>query len=451
MNNKKTAIGSTLTLTCTDTTILSSGVARIDGAVVFTDGAVEGDTVLVTITDVKKNFAKAKLSELISQSKYRRIPDCPVFEKCGGCSFRHIDYEYEKQVKKRAVEAAFRRASLSAVPVRDIISAGCDRYRNKAVLHYDSDGSLGYYEASSKSSVFPIDYDCKLHPEFYAKILAFVFDFFADKPQKPTYIYIRSSKDKSVVTVGTENGRITDELKAFASAISHEDFSPDGIFAGSGNSPEDGELRYIYGNRSLCFEFCGLSVNVSPSSFFQVNLKAAEMLAYKVIEYAKPQRGDLIADLYCGTGILGMAIAKNTPDAKIIGVEINDDAVKNAKENAVVNGLHNISFFTGDSKDFASHLGNGSLAVAVIDPPRKGCSPETLEELVRLSPERIVYVSCNPATLARDLSVLAASGYSALEATPVDMFPKTGHVETVVLLSKLPRVLNRIDTDPENV
>ena len=209
-----------------------------------------------------------------------------------------------------------------------------------------------------------------------------------------------------------------------------------GVLTKSGEHPEDGtDPELILGKDHIEEDFLGLKLKVSPSSFFQVNHDVAEKLCAKVAEFALSGEGSFGADLYCGTGIIGMTVAALHPESFVTGVEINEAAVLDAKENAKRNGLSNIGFFRGDSADFAKST-YGSIDFITIDPPRAGCSEKMIKELLRIKPQRLVYVSCDPQTLSRDLKKLTETKYEITEVCAADLFPRTKHVETVVLLTR---------------
>ncbi len=425
--------GDRLTLDFTDTTILGAGVAKHGGAVIFADGAVSGDTAEVAVTETKKNYYHAEVASLVTPSCHRISPDCPVYGSCGGCSFRHISYEYEAELKRRAVEGALRRSGITGVPVDRIITGASDRYRNKAVLHY-ADGKPGYYAEATHNTVMPEDSDCKLHPEYFKDVIGFTDAFFAAAGSKPAYLYIRSSEATGtfVVTVGGSALSVSD-AKAYAEEARAKFPALTGVFCSESDSADSGDMRCISGEAYLTDVFLGLDMRVSPAAFYQVNHDVAERLVATACELADLKSGETAVDLYCGTGVFGLSLAKSAPGARVIGVEINEAAVENARECARRGGIDNIKFYFGDSADFAEHIG-GSVDCAVIDPPRKGCSPKAIGELVRMAPKRIVYVSCNPATLARDLVKLTEAGYGIKEITAADLFPRTGHCESVCLL-----------------
>lgn len=415
--------------------LLGNGITKQDGCVVFCLGAVDGDSVTAEITQVRKNFKIAEIRSMDKESEFRCEADCSVYGECGGCVFRHITYAHELEVKKSSVENALRRGGVGQVKVDRIISADAEGYRNKIVLHFAENGILGYMNEGTHKIV-PVS-SCKLCPSKFLEIASFAADYFADKAKSLTYFYIRGNHDNSEMTVviGCKKGEDV-ELTEFADCLFGKYPEIVGVMRGEGNHPEENnDFKIIRGDNFVASLFCGLEVKVSAASFFQVNYKAAELLAETVADFASPENGEYGADLYCGTGILGLACAAKYSGAFITGVEINEKAVADAKENAQNNGLFNIGYYGGDSADFVKGA-YGAIDFAIIDPPRAGCSDKMIKELVRLKPKRIVAVSCSPDTLGRDLKKLTDSGYSIEKVVVCDLFPRTKHVETVCLLLK---------------
>ena len=415
--------------------LLGNGITKQDGCVVFCLGAVDGDSVTAEITQVKKNFKIAEIKSIDKKSEFRCDADCELYGECGGCVLRHITYEHELEVKKSSVENALRRGGVGEVKVEGILSADAEEYRNKIVLHFAEDGSLGYMNEGTHK-IIPVT-SCKLCPAKYIEIASFASDYLVDIASNLTYFYIRGNHDNSEITVvvGYKKGSKVD-LNGFANELCDKYPEIVGVMSGEGKHPEENnDFKIICGDNYVTSLFCGLEVKVSAASFFQVNYKAAELLAETVADLASPENGEYGADLYCGTGILGLVCAAKYPGAFITGVEINEKAVADAKENAQNNGLFNLGYYGGDSADFVKGS-YGAIDFAIIDPPRSGCSDLMIKQLVRLKPKRIVAVSCSPDTLGRDLKKLTDSGYSIEKVVACDLFPRTKHVETVVLLTK---------------
>ena len=431
-------IGDIIRAEFTDTSILGAGVARVDDMAVFCPDAVAGDVAEIEITALKKRYAEAKLSRLITPSADRISPDCGVFAQCGGCSFRHITYEAEAKTKEKSVHGALRR--FEEIRWDTIFTGVSDHYRNKTVFHLDSSYRAGYYAAATNRFCYPIEGGCRLLPPLFDRIAQRTTSVLQrDAIGLPfRALGIRQSAEGSFTAVLHAEGVDASIRRAagmWADEIRREFPRAVGLFLGIG-MPEERSVRYelLIGDKYLTDRFLGLELQISPAAFYQVNHTVAQELCRTVARYADLQPGEVAADLYCGTGTIGLTLAALSPQATVMGIEIVESAVRDAVANAERNHLSNIRFRCGDS---ATAEAEGlRFDCIVIDPPRKGCSPEMIQALVRLNPRRIVYVSCNPATLARDAALLADAGWNITRAQPFDMFPRTGHCETVCLLQK---------------
>ncbi len=418
---------------------LGNGICKQDGCVIFCMGAVDGDQIQAQIVEQRKNYKIAKVVSCDAPSPYRCAPECSVFGSCGGCTLRHITYEHEVEIKKASIEAALRRSGLGEVAVEEIICGDAERYRNKAVYHFSRDRKIAYFQGASDQYV-PIS-DCLLCPSLFSEIAKETETFFAGTEMVPAYLYIRGNQALSqlciVLGLGAEKQAVCAEIEEYVAYIRAKYPSVVGILTGHCMHPEErGEaLQLLWGRDYIEESFLGLTLKITASSFFQVNTAAAQLLCQKAVDFLHPAAGDYGVDLYCGTGIFGMTVAKLYPDVYITGVEINASAVADAKENAAANGLSNMGFFCGDSADFAKST-YGSIDFALIDPPRSGCSDKMIQALCKLKPQKIVYISCDPGTLGRDLKKLVEKGYILERVAACDLFPRTKHVETVVLLSR---------------
>ncbi len=415
--------------------MLGNGITKQDGCVVFCLGAVDGDVVEAEITQVKKNYKIAKVLNIEKTSPHRCENDCANFGECGGCLLRHISYEHELDIKRNSIENAFRRVGLGNIRVDEIISDSPERYRNKVVFHFTDGGTLGYM-AEKGHDIISI-HDCLICPDVFMDIASFTSDALKKAAHNLTYLFIRSNHDKSElnVIIGVKSGEKAD-LTEYAEALTERFPAVVGVLRGEGEHPEENNnYKTIVGVPYVKAKFCGLDIKVSPASFFQVNYNAAEKLCRKAAELAAPMPGEFGADLYCGTGTIGLVTASMFEGSFITGVEINEKAVADAKENAKANGLDNIGYYSGDSADFVKSS-YGTIDFTIIDPPRAGCSDRMIKDLIRLAPERIVCVSCAPDTLARDLKKLTDSGYKVMKTVMCDFFPRTKHVESIVCLSR---------------
>lgn len=437
-------------LTVKSCTVQGSGVCDYEGMTVFVRGAVTGDRVLAHIIKVKKTYAVGIIKKLVQRSPMRAKNFCPIAEKCGGCCFAHIKYEAELEIKAQQVADNFKRlGKLDITPDPIIPSPSAERYRNKAQYPVGSDGrfaTIGFYAPMTHRIIDCAD--CLLQPTEFAEITDIFRDWIrenkisvyneADGSGTLRHIYIR----KAVVT-----GQIMVCAVANSETLSHSDrlierlTEIDGIKSIILNINREKtnvvlgrECKTLWGSDCISDELCGLKFNLSPLSFYQVNHDGAEILYNKAKEYAALGGNETLVDLYCGTGTIGLTMAKNVKH--LIGVEIIPQAIENAKENARLNGIKNAEFICADASQAAATLLERGIKpdVVILDPPRKGCDEALINTVAEMSPERVVYVSCDSATLARDCQRFTALGYHPTCATPVDMFPHTAHVETVVLL-----------------
>ena len=430
-----------------------SAVGHYDGMAVFVRGAVPGDTIIAHIIKVSKRYAVATLKELLVESCSRIVSDCHVSSGCGGCSFRNMTYDRELIYKHDRVVDAVTRIGHLDVPVADVIGADdIDRYRNKAqypVSIADGQLTVGFY-AYKSHRIIPCS-DCRLQPvEFEACIDAFsqwVRSANVDSYDENTgrgllrHIYLRKAFGTGqIMACAVVNGTTVpqqDLLVELLTAVPGVASVCININTRPGNVVLGKTTVTVWGSESITDTLLGKKFLISPNSFYQVNHNQCEKLYAKVLDYAGLTGTQTVIDLYCGAGTIGLCIAHKAK--RIIGVEIIPQAIENAKINANINNIDNAEFFCGDAFDLALSLENRGISpdVVILDPPRKGCQKELFDVISRMSPHRIVYVSCDSATLARDLAVLHTKGYITREITPVDMFSRTPHVECVVLLTKV--------------
>lgn len=427
-----------------------NGVGHYDGMAVFVAGAAVGDTVTAHIIKAKKNYAVAVIKDIITPSPDRITAECPVFRSCGGCAFSHISYDAEKKIKRQRVTDAFQRIGHIDIPVRGVITAETERYRNKAQypVGFDKDIKAGFYAQKSHRIIDCAD--CLLQPREFGEIVGAVkswmreFNISAYNSETGKglvrHIYLRK---------GFSTGEIMVCLVINSKSLPKADALADRLFEFSGVKSfvinENREsTNVILGKKCTTVRgsdyiediLCGVRIRLSPLSFYQVNRSGAELLYGKAAEYAALTGEETVLDLYCGAGTIGLSMAKNAK--KIIGVEIIPEAVRDAKSNAEANGITNAEFFCGDARAAVKMLRSRGIKpdAVILDPPRKGCDREVLECVGEMNPQKIVYVSCDASTQARDCAVLRELGYETLEATPVDMFPRTVHIESVAKLVK---------------
>ncbi len=440
-------------LTVKSCTVQGSGVCDYNGMTVFVRGAVTGDHVIAHIIKVKKTYAVGIIKKITQRSPIRIKPQCTVSEKCGGCCFAHISYAAELEIKQKQIEDNFKRIGGLDVTIKPIIpSPDSSRYRNKAQYPVGSDGrfaSIGFYAPMTHRIIDCAD--CYLQPEDFKKVVDIFRDWIREKKISVydevahkgvlRHIYLRKGFVTGELMVClVANSRevpFTDELiemlraevEGLRSVILNVNTKNTNVVLGS-------ECITLYGSDYITDELCGLKFNISPLSFYQVNHDGAEILYNKAKEYAALTGKESLIDLYCGTGTIGLTMAREA--GQLVGVEIIEQAVENAKKNAELNGIENSRFICGDASKAAEILLEEGIKpdVVILDPPRKGCDGALVETVSKMSPERIVYVSCDSATLARDCARFLEAGYKVEEATPVDMFPRTGNVECVAKLVK---------------
>ena len=444
----------------TDLNNLGYGVGRIFDLVVFVSGAVDGDLVSAKIIKITKSYAVGRLEKLLRPSVYRlSSPDpCPA-RGCGGCAYRAVTYAHELELKRNAVQAAFRRAGIPDATVLPVLSTGkTERYRNKA--QYPVTGTcdnpvIGFFAPNSHRVTDARR--CPLQPELFGEILDEIARQITEYGIAPydeesgtgllRHIYLRSSKDeREVLLTFVLNGdalphekEIVEELTARFPALIGIGIN---INRAKTNVICGEEYRTLWGRGEIADTLCGVELSFSAASFYQVNRDAAELLYGKAKGIAGFRGDELLLDLFCGVGSIGLSMADAV--RQVIGIEIVPDAVRCANENAKRNGIKNAAFFTGDAADTEQLLAGAEAALGktlspdavILDPPRKGCDPRLLDFLADRGIPKIVYISCNPETLSRDVTILVGKGYGFSEITPVDLFPRTSHVETVILMTK---------------
>lgn len=438
------------TVTITGYTAEGLGVARADGQVIFVHGGVRGERCVIRILKVLKHMAYGRVEELLEPSPARREPDCPHFPACGGCDFRHISYEEELEAKRRRVEDALRRVGGVEIGVEEIL--GCeaiDGYRNKAQFPVSADGRAGFFRARSHQVIPALD--CRLQaPQANAAaaaVEAYLKDFDVPAYDESSgggllrHIYIRTNYlGQSLVCLVVNGGSLPHEAELVRRI---RDACPDvaGILLNTNvrdtNVVLGDSYRVIWGGDVLTDVLCGLRFRLSAPAFYQVNRVQAERLYGKAVEYAALTGQETVLDLYCGAGTITLAMARYA--RQVIGVEIVPEAIENARQNAAANGIQNASFFSGDARDIARKLAAEALRpqVVVVDPPRRGLDSDVIRTIAEMEPERVVYVSCDPGTLARDVKRFADCQYAVMRAAAVDLFARTRHVETVVLMSRV--------------
>ncbi|MBQ3969020.1 MAG: 23S rRNA (uracil(1939)-C(5))-methyltransferase RlmD [Clostridia bacterium] len=422
---------------------------------VFVPLTAVGDKINARILKVKKNYAFGKIENIITPSKIRIEPDCECYSKCGGCVFRHISYEEELKIKKQRVyDALTRIGKIENFEMNDIV--GSDEpngYRNKSQIPVGKDKYdhvvMGFYGNHSHRIVG--SGECRLHPKEFDEIVE-IFKSWLDKYKIPVYdetaheglirhLYLRHAKKSGEIMIcPVVNGSNLPNKKELLDALTNHSDKITSIVLNINTDKTNVVLGKkcvtLYGKDFLTDELCGLKFNISPLSFYQINRDQTEKLYSIAAQYADLNGTEFLIDLYCGAGTIGLSMAKRTKN--ILGIEIIPQAIENAKENARLNGITNAQFICSDASKAAEDLSKKNLRpdIVIIDPPRKGCDKTVVDSVCKMSPTRVVYVSCDPETLARDLAVFEEKAFKVNKVTPVDMFPRTPHVETVVLMSR---------------
>ncbi len=455
MNIKKNDI---LTVSISDITDLGFGVAKHLGAVIFVSDTVPGDEAEIKIIKAAPSYYIARLERLLRPSDKRVSNRCPV-SACKSCAYKNLSYENELLLKEKGVRDALKKAGLPEIKVLPVVpSPEVKAYRNKAQypIGRTSDGAykIGFY--APKSHRVTEAALCPLAPKNFSEILNTV-RHFAEKHKLTVYdeasgggllrhIYLRRAEiTEELLLTLVINGKSLPRADEFVSLIREAHPEVVGILLNINEEKTNVILgeRFVtlFGQDYITDTLCSVSLKISAPSFYQVNRAVAELLYKKAKELAAPSKEDVLLDLYCGAGSIGLSMADKA--GEVIGIEIVESAVECAKLNAQKNGIANAEFYTGDAK-YTEKLLDAAEAergkkikpdTVILDPPRGGSSEELLRYIAYLAPKKIVYISCNPKTLARDISILKSLGYSANELSPFDLFPATGHVECVTLLT----------------
>ena len=441
------------------------GVARIDGRVVFVHGALRGEKCRVLILKTLKSVAFAKVLEVVEPSGARIESDCPYFPRCGGCTYRHMSYEEELRLKKQRVRDNLARIGGSAVAVEEILGAADTlRYRNKAQYPVSKDGKVGFYRARTHEVIeceqcllvkSEADAAAEALSDYMRRCCVAGYD---EKTGRGLvrHLYVRSNAAGESLVCVLVNGNKLPQEETLVALLREACPKCRGIVLGTntkkGNVILGDRYRTLWGEDRLEDTLCGKRFRLSVPSFYQVNRAQAERLYAKAIEFADLTGQETVLDLYCGAGTITLALSDHAK--KVLGAEIVPEAIDDARENAVRNGVKNVEFFCGDASDVAKKLAQEHLRpdVITVDPPRKGLAPDVVESIAAMQPGRVVYVSCDSATMARDVKRFAELGYTATRAAAVDMFPRADHVETVCqLVLRKPAVHINIDVDVEEL
>ncbi len=389
----------------------ANGVSIINDIVVFTPYALTDEIVNVKINEIHKNYAEAKLNKIIKKSNDRKEPICPYFYDCGGCNLMHMNYNNQLEFKKDKIKSIFKKICNINIDIKNIYSYNNLNYRNKVVFKVKKD-KIGFYK-NNTNELIDID-KCIISDEKINDCLTDIRKFIKKyKDNNINEIMIRICDNKLMINIDNINKQLQDKFINDFNYISS-------IYIGD---------KLVYGEKSLNEKVNNLVFNVSPKSFFQVNHITSENLYNKALSYV--DNCNTIVDLYSGTGTLTILLSKRAK--KAIGIEIVKQAVNDAKNNLILNSINNVEFICDKVENKIDKLKNLNIDLVVMDPPRSGSDKKTLKSILDIQAKKVIYISCNPVTLARDYNILKEK-YDIKEITAFDMFPQTYHVESVCLL-----------------
>jgi 23S rRNA (uracil1939-C5)-methyltransferase len=399
------------------------GVARIEGKATFIPFTIPGETVEVKIIGEKKNFQRARLEQVITASPDRTDPPCSHYYSCGGCSYQHVQYPRQLELKRQIVKETLKRVGKIDTEVKPVLGMENPwRYRNKVEWHIGSQSvqlTMGYYINDSRVLI-GID-SCLLISQDMQDYSNYIKDHLDELniPDGCEVIIRQSSANQELMLIfGGPGSREID----FAKMLNYKEVA-------SIYSVENGIAQLHYGEQVLTDKIFNRKYQISPLAFFQVNHLQTEKMIDIVKEYAQLEASDTVLDAYCGTGTIALCLAERA--GGVVGVESFKSAIRDAKRNAFKNNINNCKFIKGACEQIIPGL-EEHFDVVILDPPRTGCKAQLIEAVIKKNPKRVVYVSCNPATLARDLALLVQAGFNVAEVQPIDMFPQTSHVECVV-------------------
>lgn len=431
-----------------------NGVVKLEGYTIFTEGGLIGDIVSVKIIDVKKKYSLGKTVKIIKPSKFRVDKKCSISDFCGGCPLQGLDYNMELDFKTNKVKNDLKKiGGLDDVAIHHTIGMdNPNRYRNKVQIPVGIENGetvIGFYKKGSHD-IANIDV-CEIQHEVADKatrvIRKYIEEFKIEPYDNKTgrgllrHIIVKNSfKTGDTMVILVTNGNtlphseqlvkmLKSEIPELKSVIQNINTKRTNLVMGS-------KSKVVFGEEKIVDYIGGLKFHISAESFFQVNPVQTEVLYNKALEYAGLEGTEIVFDIYCGIGTISLFLAKKAK--KVYGIESVHQAIKDAKENARINRIDNVEFHCGNAEEIFPKLYQKGIKadVVVVDPPRKGCDSQVIDTIIKMKPEKVVYVSCNPSTLARDLKILSENGFKVLEVQPVDMFPYTTHVETICLMSK---------------
>jgi 23S rRNA (uracil1939-C5)-methyltransferase len=447
--------GELVTLDIEDISSEGNGIGKVNQQVVFVPNTVTGDKISSRIIRVKKKHAEGKIETILENSQYRIRPRCIVADKCGGCQWQHIDYEYQLKVKQNQVKETLTRiGGFTDFTPEKIFSDDDLGYRNKVnyPLGVSETGTIkaGYYQQNSHQIVnmnqCPIQ-DDRLNPllkEIKEDLQRLQIPIYDEKTKKGAlrHLCFRIGKNTGEILLTLVSAEVSNEIietqaqkwiqrypNLVGVCLNHNPKSTNVIFG------KDTDL--LAGRLYLNEIFAGLTFHLRPETFFQVNTSVAEALFNQVLTQLNLQGNETVIDLYCGIGTFTLPIAQKVK--QVIGIESHNISIEQANRNAEVNDIKNVKFILGQTETILPEM-DDNPDIVILDPPRKGCQPQVIETLLTLKPEKIVYISCHPATLARDLKMLCQNGdYQLTFVQPADFFPQTPHVETAVIMQRIPK------------
>ncbi|MCC2250464.1 23S rRNA (uracil(1939)-C(5))-methyltransferase RlmD [Virgibacillus sp. AGTR] len=445
----------TITLTFEDLTHEGNGVGKIDGYPLFVPYGLPGEEAEVKVVKVNKNFGFGKLVEVRQASSERVEPPCDVYYKCGGCQLQHMSYAMQLDMKQNQVKNVMRKiAHMEQVPVHPTIGMKDPwRYRNKVQIPVgDKHGELitGFYQKRSHQIIDDMD-TCVIQDDSNDRLVEAVrriadrlgIKAYDEKQNRGVlrHIMVRTGRETNdamiVIVTRTEKLPYQDKLiKELTETYPHIKSIVHNVNSQRTNVILGKKTKVIWGETYIYDTIGDIRFAISAKSFYQVNPPQTKVLYDKALEYAKLGANDIVVDAYCGIGTISLFLAQQAK--KVYGIEVVPEAISDAKMNAKLNGITNTEFVVGEAEKIMPWWKAQGLRpdVIVVDPPRKGCEVEFLQAMIEMEPKRIVYVSCNPSTLARDLKILDEGGYETKEVQPVDMFPQTNHVECVTWLER---------------
>ena len=429
------------------------GIGKVNNFAVFVPGTIQGERVKAKITEVKKNFARGQLEEVISSSPYRVKPLCPVYRFCGGCHLQHIAYKKQLEMKKEIVENALNRIgnqSIKALPTIGMKDPW--RYRNKGHFHLARENrkiQLGFYKPKSHTLVPACQ--CRLFSTVINRLVKYleehltrgeisIYDNETDQGNLRGIILKESKSTGEIMVIFITKEKKLKIGETFLDVLIKDFSQTVSVYQNINKSSKmvllGKDFKLLKGKTSIEDAIGSFKFKISPSSFFQVNVSQAQALFEKIVEYANLSGEETVIDSYCGTGAISIYLAGKAK--RVYGLELEKGAVKDSWENCKLNSLSNLKFFTGKAEKWLYRWikNREEVQVMVIDPPRKGCSREMLRDIIKIKPEQILYVSCNLPTLARDINYLTQNGYNLGKVQPVDMFPQTRHIECLAHLRR---------------